>query len=99
MERESKVDRLALAMIVGGGVLAVSSLRRPAAARAWGAGLALAVAATGFCRHSGARRAIAALERLWCGDQPANDAIDMASEDSFPASDPPASIPAVAMPK
>jgi hypothetical protein len=99
MERESQVDRWSVAMIVAGGVLTAVSLRRPAAARAWAATLGVACAATAFFCHSGSRRAAETLGRLWCGGQPVNDAIDTASADSFPASDPPASIPAAATPK
>ena len=86
MDRESKLDRWWLAMIVGGGVLAAASVRRPSSGRAWAAALGLAGVTAGFLCHSGSRRLSAALERLlW--SEPADDAIDAASADSFPASD------------
>ena len=93
MDRKSKLDRWWLAMIVGGGALAASSIRRRANGRTWAA-LGLACATTGFFCHSGSRRLSAAIESLYCAE-PVDDAIDRASADSFPASDAPASTPAV----
>jgi hypothetical protein len=98
MERESKMDRYWLALIVGGGVLAASSIRRPSSGRPWAVAAGLACVTTGFLCHSGSSRASAALGRLWRSVSE-DDAIDTASEDSFPASDAPAtSIRASATP-
>jgi hypothetical protein len=98
MDRQSRLDRWWLAMIVGGGVLAASSMRRPSSGRTWAAALGLACVTTGVLCHSGSRRLSAALERLlW--SEPVDNAIDRASADSFPASDAPASISAVGISK
>jgi len=98
MERESKMDRYWLALIIGGGALAASSMRRPSTVRSWGVTVGLACAIAGFLCHSGSGRASAALSRLWRSVSE-DDAIDTASEDSFPASDAPAtSIRASATP-
>jgi hypothetical protein len=94
MDRQSQLDRFWLAMIVGGGVLAASSVRRPSSGRAWAATLGMACMTTGLLCHSGSRRLSAVLERLWFSE-PVDDAIDRASADSFPASDAPASISAM----
>jgi hypothetical protein len=99
MERESKMDRYWLALIVGGGVLAASSMRRASNGRPWAVTMGLAGLAAGFLCHSGSSRASAALERLWRSVSE-DDAIDTASADSFPASDAPAtSIRAAATPR
>jgi len=89
MERESKMDRYWLALVVGGGVLAASSLRRPSNARLWAVAVGMACVTTGFLCHGGSRRASATLTRLWRSVSE-DDAVDTASEDSFPASDAPA---------
>ena len=95
MDRESKLDRWWLAMMIGGGVLAAASMGRPASGRRWAAALGLAGVTTGFLCHTGSRRLADAFARLCCSE-PVDDAIDRASADSFPASDAPASTPAVA---
>jgi hypothetical protein len=89
MERESKMDRYWLALIIGGGALAAASMRRPSKARPWAVAVGLACATAGFLCHSGSGRASAALSQLWRSASE-DDAIDAASEDSFPASDAPA---------
>jgi hypothetical protein len=89
MERESKMDRYWLALIVGGGVLAASSVGRPSRGRPWAVTVGLACVTAGFLCHSGSSRASAALARLWRSVSE-DDAIDTASADSFPASDAPA---------
>jgi hypothetical protein len=93
MDRESRLDRWWLAMIVGGGVLAASSVRRSSSAP-WAATLGLVCVTTGFLCHSGSKRVAAAFERLLRAE-PVDNAIDRDSADSFPASDAPASSPAV----
>jgi len=99
MERESKMDRYWLALIVGGGVLAAASMRRPSNARTLAVTVGMAGLTAGFLCHSGSGRASAALARLWHSVSE-DDAIDAASADSFPASDAPAtSIRASATPR
>ena len=89
MERESKMDQYWLALIIGGGVLAASSMRRPSNGRPWVVTVGLACMTAGFLCHSGSGRASAVLSRLWRSVSE-DDVIDTASEDSFPASDAPA---------
>jgi len=95
MDRESRMDQRSLVAIAGGAVLTASALGRPSTARRWAAAFGVACMAAGCVCHSGSRRLSATLERiLHPGAAQHDDAIDQASSDSFPASDPPASIPA-----
>jgi len=95
MDRESRMDQRSLVAIAGGATLIASVLGRPSAARRWAAVFGVAGMAAGFMCHSGSRRVSDALQRLLRpGASRHDDAIDQASLDSFPASDPPASIPA-----
>ena len=101
MERERKMDRGWLAMIIiGGAVLVASVLRRPAIERAWTVALGLACVAVGCFSFGCPQRLSAALERLQrLGGGPVNDAIDRASANSFPASDAPSSSTSVCAPR
>jgi hypothetical protein len=95
MDRESQVDQRSLVAIAGGAILTASVLARPSAGRRWAAALGVACMAAGYVCHSGSRRLSDTLGRLLRpGASQHDDAIDQASSDSFPASDPPASIPA-----
>ena len=95
MDRESKMDQRSLVAIAGGAILTASALARPSTGSRWAAAFGVVCMTAGFFCHSGSRRLSDALERLLnsAGSQH-DDAIDQASSDSFPASDPPASIPA-----
>jgi hypothetical protein len=95
MDRETRMDQRSLVAITGGAMLIASVLGRPSAARRWAAVVGVACMAAGCVSHSGSRRVTDMLQRLLRpGASRHDDAIDQASLDSFPASDPPASIPA-----
>jgi len=95
MDREPTIDRRWLAMIVGGAVLASSALRRPSSGRAWAATLGLACVVAGLLCDGCSRRlsaAVGRIKRSWeSGAGSVSDAVDIASADSFPASDAPSS--------
>ena len=95
MERDTKIDQCSLAMIVGGAMLTASALgRRRSASSRWAAAIGLMSVAAGCFYHSGLRLTTVLDQLRLPGATPVDDAIDRASSDSFPASDPPASIPA-----
>lgn len=85
MERESKLDRLAISLVTGGAALSASALWQRERGRAWAVALGLASIAAGIFLHPGLRRRAVTLTH----GNAADDAIDRASADSFPASDPP----------
>ena len=87
MERESKLDRVAISLVTAGAALSSSALWQRDRRRAWAIALGVASIAAGIFLHPGLRTARLSHRNA------ADEAIDRASADSFPASDPP-SIPA-----
>lgn len=99
MDREPQVDGRWLALIVGGGVLTASALQRPSSRRVGAALLGLFCVAAGVFCYGCSWRIRDVLARLRSLRRvPGDDAIDRASADSFPASDPP-SLTAVSAPR
>jgi hypothetical protein len=88
LDRESKLERVGMSLIAGGAALSGSALWRPRR-HPWAFAVGFACVAAGLFCQRGAWRLPA-----WAGPRnPSDEAIDRASADSFPASDPP-SIPA-----
>jgi hypothetical protein len=77
-------------MIVGGAVLAASAWRRPSTGRVWAVLLGLACLGAGCVGYECLWSLSAALGRFQnASGGAADDAVDRASADSFPASDTP----------